>query len=128
MLLWIPGPRLSARPGMTERKCPSLRGLPRRIRGEPRTQTARIAHAVARKIGARFAARGRRALLPFRGAFGGLQHAQIAHRFQLLPGVRLGAVAHRVDAANLERIDSELLRTNIEMRLGRELRLQRAER
>ena len=89
---------------------------------------ARVAHALTGEIGARVAARRRRALFPLRAAFGGFQHAQIADRFELLLGVGLRAVAHRIDAADFERIEPEPLGADIEMGFGRELRLQRAER
>src|ERR1700722_17697249 len=83
------------------------------------------AHAVLGQIAPRVAARGRRAGLPAGSLLGGLERGEQAHGAQPLPCMRQRAVAHRVDPADLERVEPELLGADVEVALGRELALQR---
>ena len=82
------------------------------------------------EIATRVSPRDAGAPFPSRDAFSScIEHAQIRltePSFCLVCVSR--AVAHRIDAADLERIEPEPLGADIEMGFGRELRLQRAER
>src|SRR5476651_69368 len=94
---------------------------------EARAQRAGRTIAVAVKIAARLAARSGCASFPATGLLGCVKRAHQAHRAERGFGVGGGAVAHRVDAPDLERVEPEPLRADVEMALGRKRRLQGTE-
>src|SRR6185437_9568118 len=93
-----------------------LRRLLLFCRSKARAERAGRANIVAAKVRPAATARNRRAFFPAGCFFERIQRAQKAHRAELLLGVADGAVTHRIDAANLERIESEPFGGNVEMR------------
>src|SRR5690606_25220756 len=92
-----------------------------------RAERARRAHALAREILALAAARRRRAALPAGRLFGRVEHARVADRSERLPGVGHRAIAHGVDPADLEGVETEPFGGHVEHGFSGELGLQRAE-